>query len=146
MDHMWARVGSQLLARVSGPMKFRLVLQPAMSCFFAIRSGLADAKAGKPPYFWALLSKPDHREDMVKNLWKDVGRVFLLALAMDVVYQLIVLHFVYPGEAIIVAVVLAIVPYLIVRGLVTRAARREEKQEKNKFSTTGKQPPMSPAA
>src|SRR5215475_1472323 len=143
MDHMWARVGSQLLARVSGPMKFRLVLQPVMSCFFAIRSGLADAKEGKPPYFWALLSNPDHREDMIKNLWKDVGRVFLLALAMDVVYQLIVLHFVYPGEAIIVAVVLAIVPYLIVRGLVTRAARRKEK---DKFSTTGKQPPMSPAA
>lgn len=143
MDHMWARVGSQLLARVSGPMKFRLVLQPVMSCFFAIRSGLADAKAGRPPYFWALISNPDHREDMIKNLWKDVGRVFLLALAMDVVYQLIVLHFVYPGEAIIVAVVLAIVPYLIVRGLVTRAARREEKE---KVSTTGKQPPMSPAA
>jgi hypothetical protein len=41
MDHMWARVGSQLLARVSGPMKFRLVLQPLISSFFAIRSGLA---------------------------------------------------------------------------------------------------------
>jgi len=146
MDHMWARVGSQLLARVSGPMKFRLVLQPAMSCFFAIRQGLADAKAGNPPYFWSLLSNPGHRKDMIKDGWKHVGRVFLLAIAMDIVYQLIVLHFVYPGEAIIVAVVLAIVPYLIVRGLVTRAARREEKQEKNKFSTTGKQPPMSPAA
>jgi hypothetical protein len=52
MDGMWMRVGTQLVARVSGPMKFRLVLQPLMASFLAIRSGLADAKAGKPPWFW----------------------------------------------------------------------------------------------
>lgn len=142
MDHMWARVGSQLLARVSGPMKFRLVLQPAMACFFAIRSGLADARAGKPPYFWALLSEPAHRSYMIKDGWKSVGRVFLLALALDVVYQIIVLRFVYPGEAIIVAFILAIVPYLILRGLVTRAARKKM----GDIHTISKRPPMSDAA
>lgn len=147
MDHMWARVGSQLVARVSGPMKFRLVLQPAMSCFFAIRQGLADAKAGNSPYFWSLLSNPGHREDMIKDGWKHVGRVFLLALAMDVIYQLIVLHFVYPGEAVIVAIVLAIVPYLVLRGLVTRAARRLAVRRKEKDEIhIDRQPPMSPAA
>lgn len=123
MDGMWARVGSQLLARVSGPLKFRLVLQPGMAAFLAIRSGLADARAGKPPYFWALLWDRGQREVMMKEGWKSVGRVFILALLMDVVYQIIELHFVYPGEAIIVACVLAIVPYLVLRGLVTRAAR-----------------------
>ncbi len=125
MDHMWVRVGSQLLARVSGPMKFRLVLQPAMAAFFAIRAGLADARAGRPPYFWALIWDHGQREAMLKDGWKSVGRVFILALVLDVVYQIIVLRFVYPGEAIIVAFVLAIVPYLIVRGLVTRAARKK---------------------
>jgi hypothetical protein len=58
MDHMWERIGSQLIARVSGPMKFRLVLQPCMAAFFAIRAGLADVKAGKPPWFWELVSNP----------------------------------------------------------------------------------------
>jgi len=125
MDHIWERVGSQLLARVSGPMKFRLVLQPAMAAFFAIRAGLADARAGKTPYFWCLLSDPGQRVEMIKDGWKSVGRVFLLALALDAVYQMIELHFVYPGEMIIVAFVLAIVPYLILRGLVTRIARKE---------------------
>jgi len=61
---------------------------------------------------------------MIKDGWKSISRVFILAIVLDVVYQIIVLHFVYPGEAIIVAFVLAIVPYLIVRGLVTRLARR----------------------
>jgi hypothetical protein len=124
MDNMWVRVGTQLMARVTGPMKFRLVLQPCMAAFFAIRSGLADARAGKTPYFWCLLSDPSQREDMIKDGWKSVGRVFILALVLDAVYQLIELHFIYLGEMIIVAVILAILPYLILRGLVTRLARR----------------------
>jgi hypothetical protein len=124
MDHMWMRVISQLAARVSGPMKFRIVLQPCMAAFFAIRSGLADARAGKTPYFWGLCSNPGERTDMLKDGWKSVGRVFILAVVLDVVYQIIVLHFVYVGEAIIVAIILAILPYLILRGIVTRLARK----------------------
>ena len=134
MDHMWERVGSQLLDRVSGPMKFRLVLQPAMAAFFAIRSGLADARAGKPPYFWALIWGRGQREAILKDGWKSVGRVFILALVLDVVYQIIVLRFVYPGEAVIVAFVLAIVPYLIVRGLTTRIARKKRAEPKARAS------------
>jgi hypothetical protein len=105
-------------------MKFRLLLQPVMAVIFATISGLNDAKTGKPPYFWALISDPSHRKEMIKDGWKSVGKVFVLALALDVIYQIIVQRFVYPGEAIVVALALAIVPYLIVRGLVTRLARR----------------------
>ncbi|MGA7291931.1 MAG: hypothetical protein WBW53_04090 [Terriglobales bacterium] len=123
MDQMWARVGSQLLARVSGPMKFRLVLQPCMAAFFAIRAGLADAKAGRPPWFWELVSNPPDRHDMLKEAWKRIGKVFILAMVLDAVYQLIELHFVYPGEMIIVAFLLAIVPYLLLRGPTMRLAR-----------------------
>ena len=123
MDDSWTRIASQLVARVSGPLKFRLVLQPLMASFFAIRSGLADARAGKSPYFWGLLWDHGQRADMLKDGWKSVGKVFVLALVLDVVYQIVVLRFVYPGEAIIVAFVLAILPYLILRGPVTRLAR-----------------------
>lgn len=124
MEEMWMRFVENLADRVSGPMKFRLLLQPLMAVIFAVMSGLKDAKAGKPPYFWALLTDPAHRREMIRDGWKSVGKVFVLALILDVVYQVIVQHFVYPGEAIVVALVLAIVPYLIVRGLVTRLARR----------------------
>lgn len=123
MDDTWVRFTTDMAARVSGPMKFRLVLQPAMAAFFAIRSGLADARAGRPPYFWTLLEDSADREAMLKDGWKSVGRVFILAVVLDVVYQLYVLHFVYPIQAIAVACLLAILPYLILRGLVTRLAR-----------------------
>jgi hypothetical protein len=126
MDHLWERVGSQLIARVSGPMKFRLVLQPCMAAFFAIRAGLKDAKLGKPPYFWSLLTSSGDRMAQIKDGWQSVGRVIILAVVLDVIYQIIEIHFVYIGEAIIVAFILAVVPYLILRGIITRLARREE--------------------
>jgi hypothetical protein len=125
MHDIWTRVVENMADRVSGPLKFRLVLQPIMAVIFAILSGLKDAKAGRPPYFWSLIWNPASRADMLKDGWKSVGKVFVLALALDVVYQVIVLRFVYPGEAIIVAFLLAIAPYLIVRGVVTRLARRK---------------------
>lgn len=123
MDDIWMRFVENMGDRISGPMKFRLLLQPIMALIFATIAGLKDARTGKPPYFWALLTEPAHRRDMLKDGWKSVGKVFVLALVLDVVYQFIVARFVYPGEAIVVALALAIVPYLIVRGLVTRLAR-----------------------
>ena len=116
MDDLWTRIAENLTARVSGPMKFRLVLQPLMAAFFAIRAGLEDAKAGRPPYFWAILTNPTHRAALLKDGWKSVGKIFVLAIVLDVVYQVIVDRFVYPGEVIIVALLLAIVPYLASAG------------------------------
>lgn len=123
MDEMWARFTHDLIARDSGPLHFRLVMQPLMAAFFAIRSGLADARADKPPYFWGLLTRPADRAAMIKDGWKSVGRVFVFAVVLDVVYQLYVLRFVYLPQTIVVAFVLAILPYLFLRGLVTRLAR-----------------------
>jgi hypothetical protein len=136
MDDIWMRFSSNMIERLSGPMKFRLVLQPVMAAIFAVRSGLADAKAGKPPYLWSLASNPGGREavireDMIKDGWKSVGKVFVLALVLDVVYQIIELRFVYPGEAIAVAFILAIVPYLILRGLATRLARGDRQSHRS---------------
>ena len=116
---------TDLADRTRGPMKFRLVLQPLMAALFAVRSGLRDARSGQPPYFWALATDPAHRRAMFKDGWKDVGKIFTLAFVLDVIYQVVVLHTVYPGEALVVAVILAFVPYLALRGSVTKLARRK---------------------
>ena len=49
MDDIWMRIVEDMGARVTGPMKLRLVLQPLMASVFAIRAGLKDARAGRPP-------------------------------------------------------------------------------------------------
>lgn len=108
--------------RVSGPMSLRLYIQPLMAVFFATKSGLKDAKAGNAPYFWSLFSDPEHRRVLIRDGWKSVGKVFILAMLLDVVYQVIVAKTVLPVEVVVVAIILAILPYLIMRGLVTRIA------------------------
>lgn len=125
MDDIWTRIVENFAARITGPMKFRLLLQPTMAAIFAIRAGLRDARLGRPPYFWSLLWDPADRAQWLADGWKDVGKIFILALVLDVAYQVIATRFVYPGEALMVAVVLAIVPYVALRGTVTRLARRK---------------------
>jgi hypothetical protein len=128
MDHLIARVTENLIARVTGPMKFRLLLQPGMAIFFAIREGLKDAQGGKPPYLWGCLTDRGEREAMLKEGWKSIRKVFTLAVVLDIVYQLIEHRWrVYPGEAILVAIILAIVPYLLVRGPINRIVRRRKR-------------------
>lgn len=120
MDDIWLRIAQDMSDRVTGPMKFRLILQPVMASIFAIVAGLKDAKLGNPPYFWSLFTDSGHRAEMLRDGWKSVGKVFVLAMVLDIVFQIRVLNTVYPGEVIIVAFLLAIVPYLLLRGLVTR--------------------------
>jgi hypothetical protein len=134
MDHFFGRVGEQLVARVTGPMKFRLVLQPAMAIFFAVRGGLKDAREGQPAYFWGLFTNPAERKAALKDGWKSVGKVFILAIVLDAIYQFIALRWFYPGEAVVVAIILAIIPYLLVRGPVNRIARRSHKVVKGRLA------------
>ena len=117
------RVFDDLLDRVSGPMKFRLVLQPVMAAIFAIRDGRRDAREGKAAYGWAIFIRPEHRRELLRDGWKSVGKVFVIAVIIDAVYQLIVLRWFYPGEALVVAAVLAFVPYLLIRGPANRLSR-----------------------
>jgi hypothetical protein len=135
MDPVIARVVGNLVARVTGPMHFRLLLQPGMAIFFAIRDGLKDARECRPPYFWGLFTDKGEREAMAKNGWKSVGKVFILAIVLDVVYQLIEHRWtVYPGEAVLVALVLAIVPYLLIRGPVNRIVCHKRKVVKERLA------------
>lgn len=123
MEDIIARILENMADRVTGPMKFRLILQPLMAVIFAVRSGLRDAREGKPAYFWGLFTEPDKRREMLRDGWKSVGTVFILAVILDTVFQLVVFRWVYPGEALIVAMILAIVPYIVIRGPVNRIAR-----------------------
>ena len=122
MEEIITRTIENLGARVTGPMHLRIYLQPIMATVFAVIAGLKDAKAGKPAYFWALFTQPEHRRDMLKDGWKSVGKVFVIAMVLDIIYQLIVERWVYPFEVLIVALMLAILPYLILRGPVNRIA------------------------
>jgi len=114
-----------LIGRPDGPMNFRLLIQPAVAILFAIRAGLRDARNGQSPFLWAIFSNPGQRRELLRQGWKDVGTVFIVALILDSIYQVIVHSGIYTLELLITATILAIVPYAMFRGLVTRLARRQ---------------------
>jgi hypothetical protein len=80
MENLLIRITENLIGRVSGPMKFRLLLRPAMAITFAIRDGLKDAREGRVPYFWAIFTTPGHRKALLREAWKAVGKVFVMAV------------------------------------------------------------------
>ena len=119
----FTQVWEMLIGRASGPLTVRLILQPTVATVLAVRAGLRDAREDRPPYLWAVFSNPAHRGDLLRQGWKDVGKVFILAVVLDVIYELIVYRWIYPVQALLVAAVLAIVPYLLIRGPCARLVR-----------------------
>jgi hypothetical protein len=113
----------QLLGRTIGPLKLRLIVMPTVVTLIAIRAGLRDAREGRPAFLWGIISNPDERRRRLLAGWKDITRVFIVAMALDTVYQVMVLGAFYPVQALIMAVACAIVPYVLFRGPTTRLAR-----------------------
>jgi hypothetical protein len=123
MDEMLTRMWGDLVGRIGGPMSFRLVLQPLVAIVLAIRAGARDAREGRPLYFWTILTNPGDRRALLESGWKAVVRVFILAVLIDGIYQVLVFRWFYPVEALVVAFLLACVPYLAIRGPVNRLLR-----------------------
>jgi len=125
MDALWdlvARGFDDLLGRSGGPLRFRLVVMPTVVVFLAIRAHLRDVRAGKPVLVGSFFTSPAERRRLLRSALKDVGRVFVIACVLDTTYQFLVLRSFYPIQMLIVAVVCAVVPYVLVRGPVTRIA------------------------
>jgi hypothetical protein len=116
------RFWDELIARPAGPMGFRFVLQPVMASLLAIRDGIHDARTGRSPYFWTVVSDPTRRKKRIIEGIRAVMRVLILGGVMDVIYQIVALHGLRPLQTVVIAVVLAFVPYLIVRGPAERIA------------------------
>ena len=121
---VFQRIWHDLIERPSGPMSFRFILQPLMAAIAAAVDGLRDARAVRSPFFRAVLFEPQHRMGRLIAAMNAIARIILLGLVMDIIYQIIAFKRFYPAEAVIVALLLAVVPYIVLRGLITRGARR----------------------
>jgi hypothetical protein len=60
------------------------------------------------------------------RLWEGIlstARILILGVVMDIIYQWRVFDTFFPGQAAVIAVLLAFVPYLVLRGPIERLAR-----------------------
>lgn len=122
MEEALIRGFENLMSRPDGPLSFRFLIQPTVAIILAIRAGLRDAHNKEAPFLWSLFSNADQRTQLLSQGWKDVRTVFIVALVFDAVFQVMMHSSIFAGELIVTAILLAIVPYVLIRGLVTRIA------------------------
>ena len=119
------RLWSDILDRPTGPMMFRFILQPTMAVIAALRDGFQDARLGRRPYIWALIHGVRDSGGRSGRLWEGIvstARILILGVVMDMIYQWKVLDTFYPGQSAVIAILLAFIPYLVLRGPFQRIA------------------------
>ena len=100
----WEHIGG----RLSGPLHLRFILQPVAAAIVAVRS------CRESPLEY-------------RAVWADIGIVWTMAFVFDGAYQLVVLHWFYLWESVLIASFLALLPYLVVRQSMARLARRRRR-------------------
>ena len=89
MQNLIVRICQNLIGRIGGPLSFRLIMQPLIAAWFAIRAGWNDAHHGRIPYGWEFISNPIKRRALLRECWKDIAKNFVAALIIDLLYQII---------------------------------------------------------
>lgn len=134
---MIGRGWDNFLARPNGSLSLRFYFQPTMASLLALRAGIQDAREGRQGYLWAVLTRSERRLQLLHEGWRGARTPFLLAIVLDLVYQLITARFIYPLELLFTATLLALVPYALLRGPFNRLARL--------FLPVAPTPPIEPA-
>ena len=105
---------------VGGKFQIRLILQPLIAIFLGLRFGVRDAKAGKQPFFYALVRGDGHRGALLRHAARDAIMPLIVALIIDSILQQLINHRIRPFAAVIVGGILVFLPFLIVRALANR--------------------------
>jgi hypothetical protein len=117
------RFWSDIFGRLHGPMTFRFYLQPAMAFIAALIDGIRDARPGHKSFFWSVRGYPEQHSGRLREDLIATARVALLGLSMDAIYQFKVLDRFYPAEAVMMALLLAVIPYFIFQWIIEYVAR-----------------------
>ena len=118
----------ELPRRFTGPGRLRFLLQPTFASLLGVRGGLADARAGHPPYLLGLVAASGRRRELLRSGLGAVRNLLAAGIVLDLAFQLVLYRSVHPGAALVVGPILICLPYGIARALSNRVAtwsRRE---------------------
>jgi len=109
--------------RLAGPGRFRFLFQPMIAILLGVRSGLADARKGRPPYLYGVLFHTGVRRELVRSGFESVANLLMMGILLDSLFQWVLIGASYPGAALIVGPALIVLPYSIARALSNRLVR-----------------------
>jgi hypothetical protein len=123
MDFFPRTFGEGLEARMTGPGKARLVVQPLIGIALGIRDGIEDAKQGRPPYFIQIVFEGERRRDVLKTSLRQISIPFAVGIILDAVLQWVIFQSIFWFGAVLTGTILIALPYAIARGLANRIVR-----------------------
>jgi hypothetical protein len=113
-----------MVARLSGPGRFRFIMQPLVAIFLGSRDGVKDAQKGASPFLWSLVFHREHRPHLLRSAIASVRNLIAIAILLDIISQFLIFHRIHPGAAVILGPVLISLPYALARALANRITRR----------------------
>lgn len=119
----WNRGIEQLFGRTDGFLVFRLFIMPVVSSIIGIRAAVRDFQEKGPALFYNFFAGHADKKRILSSGWKDVGRIIIVALVLDAVYQIITFRAFYIFQAMMIAFLCAFLPYIFFRHLTNRLAR-----------------------
>ena len=117
------RFVEEMLARLSGPGRFRFLVQPSAAVILGLRDGARDARAGAAPFLSALMLHRTQRTELFRHALASVRNLVLMTILVDVVAQVVLFRMVHPGAALVLGPLVIGLPYAISRALTNRIAR-----------------------
>jgi hypothetical protein len=117
------RFWTDVFGRLHGPMTLRFYLQPTLALVAALKDGTKDVTLGHKAFFWTALWDPTQPRGRLREGLASTSQMALVGLAMDLIYQFKVFDRFYPVEAVMMVLLLAVMPYFVVRWIVEHVAR-----------------------
>lgn len=111
-------------AILGGPGRMRFILQPLVAILLGIRDGRRDARAGTPPYVFAVLAVRELRREELASGLKTLAKPLIVAILVDMVVQYLIFRSVRLWSALLVGALLVALPYAATRALTNRIVRR----------------------
>jgi hypothetical protein len=131
MDDAIQRIVEGIVARVTGPMHLRFMLQPAMAILLGIRDGRLDAKAGIVPFIWKLVFEPGERKKALKSALGTLLTPIIIGTLMDAIAQYLIFQHIRPMVALLVGTFVMGLPYAAARALSNRIATSMAKRRED---------------
>ncbi len=119
----------RVIARVTGPLSMRFMLQPLMAILLGIRDGRLDAKAGNPPFVMEVVFHPADRKKAVRSALKSLLVPIVVGSVLDAIAQYLIFQQVRPFWAVVVGTLMMGLPYCAARGLTNRIVTGMRKRE-----------------
>jgi len=118
------RFFADMFARLSGPGRFRFILQPMVAILLGTRDGVKDARTHSPAFLLGLIFHSEHRVKLLRSALVSIRDLVAIAILLDIISQFLIFREIHSGAAVLLGPVLIGVPYALARAFTNRITRK----------------------